>query len=98
MVTVPPMGLIVTLGSIPGIEGGFQLVQTGTRELSIRIAFLPGAPADEVWSEVERRMRSHLRSLGLGAVDVVRSTIPPGRDAKTGKLRRTWSEVPVAAT
>jgi phenylacetate-coenzyme A ligase PaaK-like adenylate-forming protein len=97
-VTVPPMGLVVTVGSIAGIETGYQLVQTGPRELSVRIAFRPDASAEEVWAEVERRLRSHLRSLGLAAVDVVRSPIPPGRDAKTGKLRKTWSDVPVEAT
>jgi phenylacetate-coenzyme A ligase PaaK-like adenylate-forming protein len=97
-VTVPPMGLVVTVGSIAGIETGYQLVQTGPRELSVRIAFRRDADAEDVWAEVERRLRSHLRSLGLAAVDVVRSPIPPGRDAKTGKLRKTWSEVPVAAT
>ncbi|HYO47546.1 MAG TPA: phenylacetate--CoA ligase family protein [Gemmatimonadota bacterium] len=95
MVTVPPMGLIVTVGDVADIETGVQFVQTGSLELSIRIAFRPEAPAEEVWSEVERRLRSHLRSQGLAAVDVVRSPFPPGRDEQTGKLRRIWSEVPV---
>jgi phenylacetate-coenzyme A ligase PaaK-like adenylate-forming protein len=97
-VTVPPMGLVVTIGSIAGIETGYQLVQTGPRELSVRIRFRHDAPAEQVWAEVERRLRSHLRSLGLPAVDVVRSPVPPGRNDRTGKLRKIWSEVPVAAT
>jgi hypothetical protein len=97
-VTVPPMGLVVTIGSIAGIETGYQLVQTGPRELSVRIRFLHDAPAEQVWAEVERRLRSHLRSLGLPAVDVVRSPVPPGRNDRTGKLRKIWSEVPVVAT
>ncbi|MGH7565530.1 MAG: hypothetical protein ACREK2_01750 [Gemmatimonadota bacterium] len=98
MVTVPPMGLILTLSSVGGSKGGTQFVRTGSRELSIRIAFRPDVAADEVWPEIERRMRSYLRSLGLGGVDVVRSPVPPGRDEKTGKLLRAWSEIPVEAT
>lgn len=96
-VTVAPMGLIVTTGSIPGIEAGYQFVQTGPRELSVRIAFRPEAVEADVWRELERRLRSHLRSLGLAGVEVVRSPVPPGRDERTGKLRKTWSELPVAA-
>ena len=96
-VTVAPMGLVVTTGSVPGIESGSQFVQTGPRELSVRIAFRPGAIEVDIWREVERRLRSHLRSLGLAAVEVVRSPIPPGRDERTGKLRKTWSELPVAS-
>jgi hypothetical protein len=94
-VTVPPMGLVVTIGSIAGIESGSQLVQTGPRELSVRIRFRQDAPAEDVWGEVERRLRSHLRALGLRGVGVVRSPIPPGRDQRTGKLRKIWSEFPV---
>jgi phenylacetate-coenzyme A ligase PaaK-like adenylate-forming protein len=94
-VTVPPMGLVVTTASIAGIEAGYQLVQTGARELSVRIQFPPGADAKVVWDEVERRLKSHLRSLGLRGVGVVRSPIPPGRDERTGKLRKIWSEVPI---
>ncbi|CAN5875567.1 hypothetical protein BH20GEM1_BH20GEM1_12270 [soil metagenome] len=96
-VTVAPMGLVVTTGSTPGIEAGYQFVQTGPRELSVRIAFRPEAVEADVWRELERRLRSHLRSLGLAAVEVVRSPVPPGRDERTGKLRKTWSELPVAA-
>jgi phenylacetate-coenzyme A ligase PaaK-like adenylate-forming protein len=94
-VTVPPMGLVVTTASIAGIESGYQLVQTGARELSVRIQFPSGADAKVVWDEVERRLKSHLRSLGLRGVGVVRSPIPPGRDERTGKLRKIWSEVPI---
>jgi phenylacetate-coenzyme A ligase PaaK-like adenylate-forming protein len=95
-VRVPPMGLVVTVGATAGIESGYQLVQTGPSELSVRIAFRPDAVAGEVWEEVARRLKFHLRSLGLPGVDVVRSPIPPGRDARTGKLRKIWSELPLA--
>jgi phenylacetate-CoA ligase len=95
-VTVAPMGLVVTVSGTAGIESGYQLVQTGPSELSVRIAFRPDAGAEEVWKEVEGRLRSHLRSLGLPGVEVVRSPVPPGRSARTGKLQKIWSEVPVA--
>ncbi|HJR53045.1 MAG TPA: phenylacetate--CoA ligase family protein [Gemmatimonadota bacterium] len=91
-----PMALITLLGAIPGLEPGSQLIQTAEDALSLRVRFSEGADPDATWEEVERRIGSHLRSHGLPHVRVERSPDPPGRDPRTGKLRRTWSEVPVS--
>jgi phenylacetate-coenzyme A ligase PaaK-like adenylate-forming protein len=96
-VSLAPMGLTTLLGSVPGIEMGAQYVQTDPRTLSLRIAFVPGTDESRAWAEVERRLRAHLRAHGLPDVDVVRSPIPPGRDPRTGKLLRIWSEAEIPA-
>ena len=95
--SLAPMGLITLLGGILEIEPGSQVVQTAPDTLSVRVLCRPDADEAGAWAEVERRLRAHLRAHGLPWVDVVRSAIPPERDPKTGKLRRTWSEVPVGA-
>ena len=96
-VSLAPMGLITLVGGILEIEPGTQFVQTAPDTLSVRFVCRPGTDDAATWAAVERRLRGHLRSHGLSNVDVVRSSIPPRRDPKTGKMRRTWSEVPVAA-
>ena len=95
-VALMPMALITLLGAISGIEPGSQLIQTAEDTLSLRVQFSEGADPRATWEEVAHRMRSHLRSQGLSNVRVERSRVPPGRDPRTGKLRRTWSEVPVS--
>jgi len=99
-VSLAPMSLITLLGSVPGIRMGTQYVQTDARTLSVRIAFQPGTDESRAWAEVERRLRAHLRAQGLPEVDVVRSPTPPGRDPRTGKRLRIWSEAgsPVGST
>ena len=97
-VALLPMALIIgLLGSIPGIGPGTQMVQTAEDVLSFRVQFSEGADIDAAWREMAARVRSYLRARGLAHVSVELSPIPPGRDPRTGKLRRTWSEVPVSA-
>lgn len=95
-VALMPMALITLVGMVPGLEPGSQIVQAAEDLLSVRIRFSEGADPDATWQEVDRRMRSYLRSHGLPHVTVERSSDPPGRDPRTGKLHRTWSEVPVS--
>jgi phenylacetate-coenzyme A ligase PaaK-like adenylate-forming protein len=92
-----PMGLITLMGGILEVEPGSQFVQTSNDTLSVRVVFRPGADETAVWGVLERRLRAHLRANGLSRVAVERSPIPPSRDPTTGKLRRTWSELPLAA-
>jgi phenylacetate-coenzyme A ligase PaaK-like adenylate-forming protein len=95
-VALMPMGLITLLGTVSGLEPGSQMVQTAEDVLSLRLRFAPGADPEATWEEVDRRMRSYLRSHGLPHVTVHLSPDPPRSDPRTGKLRRTWSEVPVS--
>jgi phenylacetate-CoA ligase len=95
-VALMPMGLITLLGSVSGLEPGSQMIQTAEDALSVRLRFSEGADPEATWEEVRRRMRSYLRSHGLPHVSVRHSPDPPGSDPRTGKLRRTWSEVPVS--
>ena len=96
-VALLPMAMIIgLLGSVPGIGPGTQMVQTAEDVLSFRLQFVEGADPVATWEVMESRVRSYLRSRGLPNVSVELSPIPPGRDPRTGKLRRTWSEVPVS--
>ena len=96
-VALLPMAMIIgLLGSVPGIGPGTQMVQTAEDVLSFRVHFSEGADPGPVWEEMARRVRKYLRAHGLPHVSVELSPIPPGRDPRTGKLRRTWSEVPVS--
>ena len=94
-VALQPIALITLVAGVPGPKMGCQFVQTHPHELSLRIAFPSDADADRTWAEVERRLRAHLRDMGLPHVEVLRSPIPPGRDPRTGKLRKFWSEIPI---
>ena len=94
-VRLAPLGLITLVGGTPGVVPGTQYVQTDARTLSLRIAFVPGTDEGAAWAEVERRLRRHLRAQGLPEVEVDRSPIPPGRDPRTGKRLRIWSEAPI---
>lgn len=96
-VGLAPLGLITAFGGISGVEGGTQFVQTDLETLSLRIEFRRGTDEDATWSEIERRLRAHLRGQGLPHVRVVRSPIPPSRDPRTGKRLRFWSEAPTEA-
>lgn len=96
-VKLAPLAVITLMTAVPGIQHGTQYVQTDPRTLSLRIAFLPGVDEGAVWAEIERRLRAHLRAQGLPDVEVVRSAIPPGRDPRTGKRLRFWSETEVPA-
>jgi hypothetical protein len=72
------------------------MVKTAEDVLTFRVNFSEGADRGAVWEEMARKVRSYLRARGLPHVSVELSPIPPGRDPRTGKLRRTWSEVPVS--
>ena len=96
-VTLAPLGLITLVSSVPGIAMGSQFVQTDARTLSVRVGFLPGSDEAGLWAELERRLRAHLRAHGLPDVDIVRSSIPPHRDPRTGKLIKMWSEIGIPA-
>ena len=96
-VALLPMALIVSFfGSVPGIGPGTQIVKTAEDLLSLRVNFSEGADRDAAWEEMARRVRSYLQAHGLPHVSVELSPIPPGRDPRTGKLSRTWSEVPAS--
>jgi phenylacetate-coenzyme A ligase PaaK-like adenylate-forming protein len=98
-VALLPMALIVSFfGSVPGIGPGTQIVKTAEDVLSLRVNFSEGADRDAAWEEMARRVRSYLRAHGLPHVSVELSPIPPGRDPRTGKLSRTWSEVPATVS
>jgi phenylacetate-coenzyme A ligase PaaK-like adenylate-forming protein len=95
-VALLPMALIIgLLGSVRGIGPGTQMVQTADDVLSFRVRFAEGADPAATWAEMAGKVRAYLRTRGLSHVSVELSPIPPGRDPRTGKLRRTWSEVQV---
>jgi phenylacetate-coenzyme A ligase PaaK-like adenylate-forming protein len=95
-VALLPMALIVSFfGAVPGIGPGTQIVKTAEDVLSFRLNFSEGADRDAAWAEMARRVRSYLRDHGLSHVSIELSPLPPSRDPRTGKLSRTWSEVPV---
>jgi phenylacetate-coenzyme A ligase PaaK-like adenylate-forming protein len=96
-VALLPMAMIIgLLGSVPGIGPGTQMVQTAEDVLSFRVQFAEGADPAATWERMAARVRSYLRAHGLPHVTVELSPIPPGRDPRTGKLRRTWSEIPLS--
>jgi phenylacetate-CoA ligase len=96
-IAITPFALITLTSVIPGRDDDLQFVQTSPRELSVRFATLPGADPDRTWAVIERLLREHLDSVGLAHVEVVRSRVPPSPDPHSGKKRKSWSEIPVAA-
>lgn len=71
----------------------FQLIQTGTQALKIRLGVSIEADSSQIWQTVIDHLRAYLDSQGLSSVMLERSDECPQQHAASGKFRHVWSEV-----
>lgn len=92
VVTVLPLALETVVEQTAGVHR-FQLLQTGSRTLRLRLEPAPGADADAVHEAVRTALGAFLADQGAAAVDVEHDPAPPHAETRSGKLRHVWSTV-----
>lgn len=88
-IAILPLALETVIEEAPGVLE-FQAIQTGPRALSVRLVGKNGSDDDQVWHAVVERVQRFLAERALAQIDVLRDPTPPGRDPRSGKLRRVW--------
>ncbi len=84
-VVLPPLGLDTLVDRVPGVSL-FQLVQTTSSTLRVRLVCAPDADADQVWHAVCEGLTGMLADHGLGHVELQRATEQP-QQSVGGKFR-----------
>jgi phenylacetate-CoA ligase len=84
--TVYPGVAIEMFDHLPGVER-FQVVQTGTNTLKLRLQVAAGHEQEQVWATMINQMQKLLESEGVEGVSMERSKELPLTDPFTGKYR-----------
>jgi phenylacetate-coenzyme A ligase PaaK-like adenylate-forming protein len=71
----------------------FQVVQTEETRLLVRVDVRAGDDRADVWARVSDRLRLLLSERGVSGISLQLDTVPPQREAWSGKLRAVWSEL-----
>lgn len=90
-VPILPMALATVVEEGSGLRS-YQLVQTGTSRLSLRIEEAPGQDRGRVCNDVADRLRAFLSAQGLPSVVVETTEERPARGPGGGKLRQVFAE------
>lgn len=90
-VKIMPLPLTTVVMVVSGVEH-FQLVQTSSTTLSVRLETAPNADQAQVWQSVVHCLEGYLASQGLASVRIKRSADSPRQNAISGKFRHVWSE------
>lgn len=94
-VAVLPLALGTVIEETRGIRRA-QVIQTGPATLTLRLELTEDAatPAPEdVWEQVEQRLRRFLAAQGIPSVVIIRAPEVPQGNPISGKFRQVWSEV-----
>jgi len=89
-VNVLPLSIGTVVEETPGVRR-CQLIQTGPRELTVRLEVASGAQDAAIWEAVSRRLYEFLRAQGARETILIRDTQPPQPDPVSGKFRQVWS-------
>ncbi len=96
-IQVPPLALTSQVIETPGVRR-FQLVQTNSRTLSVRLETVAGTDGEAVWRDFSGRLQGYLAQQGLSSIRLARSSEPPARDRSSGKFRQVSSALPRPAS
>lgn len=92
-IRVLPLALWSVIKETPGVLR-FQAIQTGPAKLTIRLETKKLGDTNGVWQVLEQRVHDYLTMQGLVNVTVEQDSTPPARDARSGKFRHVWAELP----
>ncbi len=70
-----------------------QAIQSGRRELRVRLQAADASRDAEVWARARERLEAFFAVEGLAGVAVERDPTPPQADPRGGKFHAVWSEV-----
>ena len=90
LVPILPLALWSVLKETPGLHR-FQAIQTGERQLKLRLE-ADGGETRVAWARVQERLGSFLNRQNLAGLTLELATEPPMRDPRSGKYRHVWSE------
>jgi phenylacetate-coenzyme A ligase PaaK-like adenylate-forming protein len=96
LVPVLPLALWSVLKETPGLHR-FQVIQTGERQLKIRLEAGEGE-TQVVWRRVQERLSAFLTRQNLPGILLELAAEPPRRDPRSGKYRHVWSAVTAQAS
>lgn len=85
-VGIAPLALYALLKETEGIMR-FQVIQTGTSNIELRLEVKTGCTIDEIASKAVAGVRNLLLENGISDVDIVMSHEPIVRDEKSGKFK-----------
>ena len=75
----------------------YQVLQTATDVITVRLDHDPGTDRAEVWQRVRAGLADLLRAHGSGGVGLRLATEPPKVNPRSGKLRHVLRSMPPAA-
>jgi phenylacetate-coenzyme A ligase PaaK-like adenylate-forming protein len=88
-----PMAIATVVEETSGVLR-YQILQTDTSALAVRLDIDPGATRTEVWHRVHHRLGDFLRSQGAAAsVTIELADDPPAVNPRNGKLRHVLNLV-----
>ncbi|NLF15447.1 MAG: phenylacetate--CoA ligase family protein [Anaerolineaceae bacterium] len=90
---IMPMAIAAVAEQVPGVLS-YQLIQTGSSQLSVRLEVEEGSAREAVWSAVACDLRAFLTRQGLPSVELQLDPQPPQRNPLTGKMRHVFAETP----
>jgi phenylacetate-coenzyme A ligase PaaK-like adenylate-forming protein len=97
VVTLLPLAVETVVEEVAGVHR-FQLGQTGTSTLVLRLEGEPGTDTAALREAVEAALLRFLATHGVTHVSVGHDPEPPRAETRSGKLRHVWSTVRQPAT
>ncbi len=92
-VSVLPLAVGSIIDEAPGVQRS-QLIQTGSRSVTLRLDVRPGAEPERVWGRADSDLAAYLAAQGLPGIEIIRSPEPPQRSATSGKFRQVIAVSP----
>uniref|UniRef100_UPI003019D36B hypothetical protein n=1 Tax=Peribacillus frigoritolerans TaxID=450367 RepID=UPI003019D36B len=89
IVNILPLALKTIVEEIPGVKR-FQLIQTGSDQLTVRLEMDEGNSRDQVWENVREALLDYFATQGLITISIEKSNELPQRNPKSGKYQHIW--------
>lgn len=89
IVNILPLALKTIVEEIPGVKR-FQLIQTASDQLTVRLEMDEGNSRDQVWENVREALLDYFATQGLITISIEKSNELPQRNPKSGKYQHIW--------
>lgn len=86
IVNILPLALKTIVEEIPGVKS-FQLIQTASDQLTVRLEMDEDNSRDQVWENVREALLDYLATQGLITISIEKSNELPQRNPKSGKYQ-----------
>ncbi|MGE6716477.1 phenylacetate--CoA ligase family protein [Peribacillus frigoritolerans] len=89
IVNILPLALKTIVEEIPGVKR-FQLIQTASDQLTVRLEMDEDNSRDQVWENVREALLDYFATQGLITISIEKSDELPQRNPKSGKYQHIW--------